>query len=308
MTGASLKYLIKEGFRNTWTNRMMSIASICVLMSCLVLIGSATMIFLNIDSLLSRIEEENVVMVYIKDETTDADISAMETNIKNVGNIKAVEFIPKEVAWAEQLKTMEKAQAEFFTEIDSKIPLPDAYKVTIDDLDQFDATVSSIRNVDKEHIDTIRENKDLAQKLVSIRQGISIIAVVIISVLFAISLFIISNTIRLTVYSRRLEISIMKSVGATNSFVRLPFVVEGMILGIVSGCISIGLVWGLYELAITQFQGLLDALNLKALGFADYALPMLGIFIAVGIISGVGGSLITMRKYLNKEGSEISAV
>lgn len=308
MTGASLKYLIKEGFRNTWTNRMMSIASICVLMSCLVLIGSASMIFLNIDSLLSRIEEENVVMVYIKDETTDADIAAMETNIKNVGNIKAVEFIPKEVAWAEQLKTMEKAQAEFFTEIDSKIPLPDAYKVTIDDLDQFDATVSSIRNVDKEHIDTIRENKDLAQKLVSIRQGISIIAVVIIAVLFAISLFIISNTIRLTVYSRRLEISIMKSVGATNSFVRLPFVVEGMILGIVSGCISIGLVWGLYELATTQFQGLLDALNLKALGFADYALPMLGIFIAVGIISGVGGSLITMRKYLNKEGSEISAV
>ncbi len=308
MTGASLKYLIKEGFRNTWTNRMMSIASICVLMSCLVLIGSASMIFLNIDSLLSRIEEENVVMVYIKDKTTDADIDAMETNLKNVGNIKAVEFIPKEVAWEEQLKTMEKAQAEFFTEIDSKIPLPDAYKVTIDDLDRFDATVSSIRNVDKEHIDTIRENKDLAQKLVSIRQGISIIAIVIISVLFAISLFIISNTIRLTVYSRRLEISIMKSVGATNSFVRLPFVVEGMILGIVSGCISIGLVWGLYELAITQFQGLLDALNLKALGFADYALPMLGIFIAVGIISGVGGSLITMRKYLNKEGSEISAV
>lgn len=308
MTGASLKYLIKEGFRNTWTNRMMSIASICVLMSCLVLIGSASMIFLNIDSLLSRIEEENVVMVYIKDDTTDDVIEQMGTNLKNLGNIESVEFVPKEDAWAEQLETMEEAAAEFFTEIDSNIPLPDAYKVTVDNLEQFDATVDEIRNVDPDNIDTIRENKDLAQKLVSIRQGISIIAIVIIAVLFAISLFIISNTIRLTVYSRRLEISIMKSVGATNSFVRLPFVVEGMILGIVSGCISIGLVWGLYELAVTQFKDLLDSLNLVALEFADYALPMLGIFIAVGIVSGVGGSLITMRKYLNKEGSEISAV
>ena len=128
------------------------------------------------------------------------------------------------------------------------------------------------------------------------------------TVLFAISLFIISNTIKLTVYSRRLEISIMKSVGATNSFVRLPFVVEGMILGIVSGAVSLGLVWGLYELAVRQFSGLLKSLSLSALPFAPYALQMLGIFVAIGIISGVGGSMITMRKYLNKEGSEISAV
>lgn len=100
----------------------------------------------------------------------------------------------------------------------------------------------------------------------------------------------------------------MKSVGATNSFVRLPFVVEGIILGITSGVISLGLVWGIYELAIKEFADLIESLKLTALGFADYALPMLGIFIAIGIVSGVGGSLITMRKYLNKEGSEISDV
>ena len=125
---------------------------------------------------------------------------------------------------------MEEAQAEFFTQISSDIPLPDAYKVTVTNLDQFDQTVEKLKALD--HVDTIRENKNLAQKLVAIRQGISVIAIVIISVLFIISLFIISNTIKLTVYSRRLEISIMKSVGATNSFVRLPFVVEGIILGI----------------------------------------------------------------------------
>lgn len=304
MTGASLKYLIKEGFRNTWTNRMMSIASICVLMSCLVLIGSASMIFLNMDSLLSRIEEENVIMVYVADGTDPAAIAQMDADIKACGNISQTEFVPKEQAWADQLKTMEEAQAKFFTEVSTEIPLPDAYKVTVENLDQFDETVSKLKQIN--NVDTIRENKNLAKKLVSIRQGITVIAMVIIAVLFVISLFIISNTIKLTVYSRRLEISIMKSVGATNSFVRLPFVVEGIILGVISGVVSLGLVWGVYELAINQFADLLSSLSLKALAFVDYALPMLGAFIAIGIVSGVGGSLFTMGKYLNKEGSEIS--
>lgn len=306
MTASSLRYLFKEGFRNTWTNRMMSIASICVLMSCLVLIGCASMIFLNIESLLGRIEEENVVMVYIEDGTTDADITAMGETIKAIDNVKGIEFVAKETAWEDQLATMEEAQREFFTEISSDIPLPDAYKVTVDDLAYFDSTIDQIKQLD--HIDTIRENKDLAKKLVTIRHGIEVIAIVIIAVLLAISVFIIQNTIKLTVYSRRLEISIMKSVGATNSFVRLPFVVEGMILGIISGVVSLGVVWAFYEFAINQFSDLLISLGLEALKFADYALPMLGAFVLIGIITGVGGALLSMGRYLNKEGSEISAV
>lgn len=306
MTASSLRYLFKEGFRNTWTNRMMSIASICVLMSCLVLIGCASMIFLNIESLLGRIEEENVVMVYIEDGTTDADITAMGETLKAIDNVKGIEFVAKETAWEEQLATMEEAQREFFTEISSDIPLPDAYKVTVDDLSYFDSTIDQIKQLD--HIDTIRENKDLAKKLVTIRHGIEVIAIVIIAVLLAISVFIIQNTIKLTVYSRRLEISIMKSVGATNSFVRLPFVVEGMILGIISGVVSLGVVWAFYEFAINQFSDLLISLGLEALKFADYALPMLGAFVLIGIITGVGGALLSMGRYLNKEGSEISAV
>lgn len=285
---------------------MMSIASICVLMSCLVLIGCASMIFLNIESLLARIEEENVVMVYIEDDTADADITAMGAALNGMDNVKEVEFVPKEDAWADQLSTMEEAQAQFFTEISSDIPLPDAYKVTVDDLTYFDQTVSRIEQL--EHIDTIRENKDLAQKLVTIRHGVEVISIVIVVVLLAISVFIISNTIKLTVYSRRLEISIMKSVGATNSFVRLPFVVEGMILGIISGIVSLGLVWAFYEFAIHQFSDLLSSLQLEALNFADFALPLLGIFVLIGIVTGVGGALISMGRYLNREGSEISAI
>lgn len=306
MTGSSMRYLIKEGFRNTWTNRMMSIASICVLLSCLVLIGSASMIFLNIDSIVDKIEDENVIMVYIADDTDDAAIDEMGNKLKAMSNVAKIEFVPKEEAWQEQLDTMDSAQAQFFTEISTDIPLPDAYKVTVADLALFTSTVDEIKTFD--HIDTVRENTDLAKKLDTISRGITIIAIVIISVLFAISLFIISNTIKLTVYSRRLEISIMKSVGATNGFVRLPFVVEGIILGVVSAVVSLGAVWGVYEFAVSRFSMILTEIGLDALHFVDYALVMFGAFLAIGIISGVGGSLITMSKYLNKEGSEFSAI
>ena len=306
MTASSFRYLFKEGFRNIWTNRIMSTASICVLMSCLILIGGASMIFLNIDSLLGRIEEENVIMVYVEDDTTDSDLRSMERSLNRISNIKEVDFIAKEDAWQEQLETMEPAQAEFFLEISSDIPLPDAYKITVEDLSLFDETVREIKKLD--HIDMVRENRDLAKRLVSIRHGVEIIAIVIVVVLLAISVFIISNTIRLTVYSRRLEISIMKSVGATNSFVRLPFIVEGMILGIISGVVSLGLVWVFYNFAVSQFTDILGYLSLDALNFQDYALIMLGAFVVIGIFTGVGGSAITMGRYLNREGSEISGV
>ena len=306
MTASSLKYLIKEGLRNTWTNRIMSFASICVLLSCLVLIGSASMMFLNIESLIDRVEDENVIMVFVKDGTDDAAIDSMGKQLEGMSNVAEVEFVPKEKAWADQLKTMEDAQAKFFTEISTDIPLPDAYKVTVENLDRFGDTVKEIKKLD--NIDTIRQNTDLAKKIDTISRGITIIAIVIIAVLFAISLFIISNTIKLTVYSRRLEISIMKSVGATNSFVRLPFVVEGMLIGVLSGVLSLGVVWGVYDLAINQFNDLFVTMRIAPLQFANYALPMLGAFVGIGVISGVGGSLITMRRYLNKEGSEISAI
>lgn len=306
MTGSSLKYLIKEGFRNTWTNRMMSIASICVLLSCLVLIGSASMLFLNINSVVERVEQENVIMVFIEDKTEDAAVTSMGDKLKAMNNIERVEFVPKEKAWGEQLETMEKAQAQFFTQISSDIPLPDAYKVTVKDLSLFTQTVSEIEKLD--NIETVRQNTDVAKKLETISHGVTIMAIGIISVLFVISLFIISNTIKITVYSRRLEISIMKSVGATNSFVRLPFVVEGMVLGVVSALVSLGIVWGIYEAAIRYFRDLLSSIGLIALNFTDYAIYMLLVFLLIGIISGVGGSLITMGKYLKKEGSEISAI
>ena len=174
MSGSSFRYLIKEGFRNTWTNRMMSIASICVLLSCLVIIGSASMIFLNIESLVNKIEAENVIMVYIGDKTlaesnesdsldidssiTQEDIDKMGDELKAMSNVENVEFVSKEEAWDEQLATMEDAQAELFKEETDKIPLPNAYKVTVKDLSQFNQTVDEIKELD--NIYTVRQNTE----------------------------------------------------------------------------------------------------------------------------------------------------
>lgn len=303
MNSSSLRYLIKEGFHNIWSNRMMSLASVAVLMSCLVMIGSAMMLFVNIESLLGRMEEENVVMAFVEDGTSDTDLDAVENELKAIDNVQSVDFQSKEEGWEEQLAAMDEADAAFFEGLSEEIPLPDGFRVTIADLSRFDETVQKIRAVN--HVETVRENKELAEQLVSIRQGVSIISIVIVAVLFAISLFIISNTIRLTVYSRRLEISIMKSVGATNWFVRLPFIVEGVIIGVAAGVVSLFIVYGVYELVGAQMGNLFSALSITLVGFWNYALAMLAAFIGVGIVSGVGGSLIAMRKYLNKEGSEI---
>lgn len=307
MGAKSIKYLIHEGFRSMWVNRMMSIASVAVLMSCLILIGSAFMVFVNINQLISRMEEQNVIMVFVKSETTDEQVTVIEGDLKNLSNIKDVTFVPKDEGLKSVTANMSDANKAFFTEtVDGDNPLPDGFKVTVEDMEQFDGTVTSIKQI--EQVDTIRENRDLAQKLVSIQQGITVVAVAIIAILFAVSMFIISNTIKLTMYSRRLEINIMKSVGATDSFVKIPFVVEGIVLGVISGVISLLAVWGVYAFAVAQFGTLLASIGLETVSFLSYILPMLSIFVLIGVVSGTMGSLISMRKYLRKEGSEISAL
>lgn len=307
MGSKSIKYLIHEGFRSLWVNRMMSIASVAVLMSCLILIGSAFMVFVNINGLISRMEEQNVIMVFADQNTDQAQLDNMETSLKNLANIKDVEFVSADEGLESVIANMSDANKAFFTEtVDGKNPLPDSFKVTVKDMGSFDDTVTKIKQIEK--VETIRENRDLAQKLVTIQHGITVVAIAIIAILFAVSMFIISNTIKLTMYSRRLEINIMKSVGATDAFVKIPFVVEGIVLGIIAGTISLGMVWVIYEFAISQFGALLTSIGMETVKFLVYALPMFGVFVLIGVLSGTLGSLISMRKYLRKEGSEISAL
>ena len=302
MKGSSLKYLTREGFRNIWVNRLMTLASVTVLLACLVIIGVGAMAFFNIDALLDKVEAQNVVMVYVEMDSDDLTTSGVGVELQKMENIESCEFIPKEDAFRAQIESMggDSAVFEGFTEC----PLPDAYKVTLMDLTQFSATVAQIKTLTG--VSSVRENSDLASKLLSIRRAVTVVSIGLVAMLFLVALFIIANTIRITMFSRKLEINIMKAVGATNWFIRWPFLVEGVLIGIIASVLSLGVLWGLYELAAVSFSDLLLSLGFSFVPFTRYALQILGVFLGIGIFTGGFGSMISMNKYLKEQGSVVS--
>jgi cell division transport system permease protein len=299
MKGASLGYLTKEGFRNVWVNRLMSLASITVLMACLVIIGLGSMLFFNINALLDKIESQNVIMVYIEDGTTDEQIENLENDIFGIGNIEKCDFVSKEEAFESRKQELGE-DAALIEGMDN--PMPDAYKITVSDMTLFKQTVKSLNNL--EHIEKVRENSDVADKLIDIRYAVTIVIAGMVLLLFIVSLFIIANTIRITMFSRRLEISIMKAVGATNWFIRWPFMIEGIVIGIISSLVSMGVLAGLYYGIAYVFEDLLALF--KPVAFGQYAGYIFLLFALIGTFTGSVGSLISMGKYLKEQGSVIS--
>ena len=298
MKGTSLKYLTHEGFRNVWVNRLMSLASVTVLMACLIIMGAGIMIYFNINNVVDKVQSQNVVMVYVADDASEDETTQIGTSLKGISNVESCEFVPKEVAFQEQIQSMG-GDAALFEGFD-EIPLPDAYKVTVKDLSQFENTVSQIKQINK--VDSVRENSDLASKLLSLRHAVSIVSVGLVVMLFLVALFIISNTIRITMFSRKLEISIMKAVGATNWFIRWPF----MILGTISGIVSLGVLWGLYAVAEKVFAQTLSLIGFSLVPFSGYWWQILLVFVAIGLFTGGFGSLVSMAKYLKEQGSVVS--
>ena len=294
---ASLTYLTKEGFRNIRSNKLMSLASIAVLMSCLVMIGVASMLFININMILGDISQQNVIMVYIQDDATDEEIAAMGAEIDAIANVETSVFIPKEEAFPEVMESIGTAAA-LFEGMESDL-LPDAYEVTLTDMELYDDTVSRLEQLD--NIIQLRHNRDFAKQLTTLRTTAGYISIAVVAMLLVVSLFIISNTVRVTMYNRRLEIRIMKSVGATKWFIRWPFMVEGIVLGIISGLVSLAIVFGIYEAGAKAIGDMLSILSSKPADFGDYAVYMLTGFIATGVITGAIGSIVSMNKYLKEQ-------
>ncbi len=296
----SLGYLTKEGFRNIWANRLMSIASIAVLLSCLIMIGSAFMVLVNIQQIIDNIEDMNVIVAYVDSDADEVQTNQLKAQLEELDNVDKVEFVSKEDAFKQQLNEMG-TNATYFENADNL--LPDTYKVSVKDMSKFDDTAKEISSIST--VESIRDNKDVAIALSNIRSSVTYISVGIIVLLMLVSLFIISNTVRITMFNRRLEISIMKSVGATNGFIRWPFVIEGILLGIISAIISLGAVWGVYEAVKKTLASMLG--NIMGIGeslieFKQYALVLLAAFLVLGILSGVVGSMVSIRRYLKEQG------
>ena len=220
MNFSSMKYLLKEGVKNVWNNRMMSFASIGVLVSCLLLTGAAVLFSANLSYAMKDIQDENVVTVYLKQEVGELEAVTLGSELKEIPNIKEIVFVSQQ----EALEQYTEILGPLFEGLEEDNFLPNAYRVTMEDLSLYDETVAKIKEIPQ--VDTLSDRSDAASKLTNLNNMVGTAGLWILIILSVVSLFIISNTIRVTMYSRRLEISIMKSVGATNWFIRVPFIVE----------------------------------------------------------------------------------
>lgn len=301
MKNRNIRYLTHEGIKNIGINRLMSVASIAVLMSCLVIIGFAFLLFLNVDSLLEYVESQNVVMAFCEVDASDESVENTKKALEAIDNVALCEFVSKEEAFQSVAGALGD-NAEILQNIDNDF-LPDGFRITINDMSRFDETVALISAV--ESVADIQQNSDLASKLEEIRTAISYISIGVIAVLFIVSMFIIANTVRITMFSRKLEISIMKAVGATNWFIRWPFLVEGVVIGLISSVVSFVVLAVLYNLLAGPFASIFGMLGNSVVNFWEYALVILIGFVSVSVITGGLGSLISMRKYLKEQGSVV---
>ena len=298
MSFSSFGYLIKEGFKNIWSNRMMSLASIGVLISCLVLTGSAVMLTINVSSIVDSVGDNNVTTVYLDDDISELEAVYIGKTLEKIDNVTEATFYPKDEAIQAYREVL---GDEVFADMTGDgNPLPHAYHIVMEDLSLYDETVAALKAVDG--VQDVSSRSEVAEKLTSLSTLVTVASFWIILALAIISLFIISNTIRMTMFSHRFEISIMKSVGATNTFVRIPFIIEGIVIGLVSAGVSIGLLALLSDAVIAAVKHILP---FDYIPFEDMMWPIIGAFVAAGVIVGVLGSLVSISRFLKREGNEI---
>lgn len=300
-TTANIRYYLREGLKNIGINRLMSVASVAVLMSCLVLIGSALLIFFNVDALLENIESQNVIMAFCDIGSDEDTVAAVGEAIEKLDNIEACEFVSREQAFDKVAQSLGD-NADLLDNAGDDF-LPDGYKITVSDMEFFSDTVRSVEAI--ENVFSVQQNSDLAARLERVRTAVTYVSIGIIILLFIVSVFIIANTVKITMFSRKLEISIMKAVGATNWFIRWPFLIEGLTIGIISALLSFGVLYLIYFLISDSLLAIFGILGNGLVDFWDYALYILAGFFGVSIITGGFGSIISIGRYLKEQGSVV---
>ena len=294
----SILYLIREGCKNLWSNRLMTLASIGVLISCMVLSGGAGLLSYNISSYMSDLEDNNLVLVYLDYEMDTLDAVAVGESIDQVPNVAKSELVSKEDALQQVLEEMGDDGSIFEGLLDDN-PLPDAYRVTLQDVEKYDSTVKLLREI--EGVQRVSGESDVLVKINTLRSTVTTSGLWIVALLVAVSMFIIINTIRVTMYTRRKEISIMKSVGGTDWFIRIPFIVEGTIIGAISGVLSTFLLKYVYENISLGIGGITTT---GMMAFSRFFFPMMFLLVFAGIIFGGVGGVISITKYLKNDEGE----
>lgn len=290
----NIGYLCKEGVRGIFLHGFMSFAAICVTVACLLIVGSFACLTYNLNIIVEDLNKTNEILVYIDEEMPEAEAKSIETVIRRLDNISSATFKSREEALEDFIADHEGSSA--FSGVDAE-DLRHRVVVVLEDNHDMEKTVAEIEQI--QGVVKISASFEMAEGFSALQDVLHIASVAVIAVLLVVSLLIISNTVKMAMYDRRDEIAIMKMVGATNGFIRLPYVVEGFILGILGAGIAFGLEWLLYDMLLDRLS-VVDTLNLLSfVPFEQLLLPMICTFFSAGFFVGVVGSWTSIRKFMD---------
>ncbi len=290
----NIGYLLKEGFRGIFIHGFMSFAAVCVTVACLVIVGSFAILAYNLDIMVEDLNQTSEILVYVDSELSDAEARSIGTKINLLDNVFMSTFVSREEALQDFISDHDDDTA--FNGVQAS-DLRHRYVVSLEDNTRMKQTEEQLKNIPG--VAKTDAAYELAEGFSTIQNVLHIVSYAVIAVLLVVSLLIISNTVKLAMYDRKDEIGIMKMVGATNGFIRLPFIVEGFTLGMTGAVLAFGLEWWGYD-ALTQRVSSVDALQLfKFVDFQELLIPMVIVFAAAGMFVGIVGSWTSIRKFLN---------
>ena len=287
-------YLIKEGVKGIFKHGFMSFAAVCVTVACLLIVGSFSILMYNVNIMVEDLNQTNEVLAYVDGSLTEAEAKSIGTKINMIDNVLQADFISREEALQRFVEDHQEDEA--FSGVEAS-DLRHRFRVILEDNAYIEQTAEEIKNLPG--VMKVRAEYELAEGFSTLQQVLQLASYAIIAVLLAVSLLIISNTVKLAMYDRKDEIAIMKMVGATNGFIRLPFVVEGFTLGMIGAALAFGMEWGMYD-ALVQEIAQVDSLQLfQFVPFQELLIPMIAVFISAGLFVGVVGSWTSIRKFMN---------
>ena len=288
-------YLIKEGIKGIFKHGFMSVAAVCVTVACLLIVGSFSILMYNVNIMVEDLNQTNEIMVYVDDTMPEAEAKSIGTKINLIENVLQADFVPREEALQNFIEDHKDEQSSF-SGLEAS-DLRHRFRVILEDNALIEQTADEIEALPG--VVKVRAEYELAQGFTTLQQVLELASYAIIAVLLAVSLLIISNTVKLAMYDRKDEIAIMKMVGATNGFIRLPFIVEGFTLGMIGAALAFGMEWFMYDALVAEIA-LVDALQLFSfVPFQELLIPMIAVFVSAGLFVGVVGSWTSIRKFMN---------
>ncbi len=285
-------YYFREGVDSIFNHSLISFATVCVILACLLIIGSFATVALNVNHIIGGLEKQVSLLAFVDEYWTEDQARGLESEIRKIENVASVTFVTRAEALEEYLSQLE--YSELFEEVEPEI-LRDRYLVYLKDISIMADTQNRLKDVPG--IALVNAHLGIAQGMVAVRRVVNVVSVIMVLLLMVVSIFIMANTLRLAAFTRRNEVAIVRMIGATNAFIRGPFNVEGMILGLTGSLVAFLAQWLLYT-AITGRIAASSLSFLQIIPFSNVALPMLGVFLILGLLVAIFGSRIAIRNYM----------